>query len=66
MELKTVDEMKLEILVEQETSLLNATKLAREYFPFQATGIKRGLEVVIAIYEEFHGKEFPDKQRYGL
>jgi len=66
MEIKSIDEMKLEILVEQEQSLLNATKLAREYFPFQAPNLKAGLEVVIAIYEEFHGKEFPDKSRYGL
>lgn len=66
MEFKTIDELKLEILIEAEQSLLNATRLAREHFPFQATNIKTATQVVFAIYEEFHGKEHPDRKKYGL
>ena len=65
MENKSVDDMKLEvaIIVEKE-SILRATYIAREYFPFQAPDIKQAVIVVLAIYEEVNGKEYPNIERY--
>lgn len=64
---KTIDDMKLEIaIMVEEESMLKATTLAREYFPFAACNIKKAVEVVAAIYEEVNGKKYPNRDKYGI
>jgi hypothetical protein len=63
---KSIDDMKLEVLVARETSMMEAQRLAREYFPFQACNLVNAIKVVIAIYEEFYEEESPDRKKFSV
>jgi hypothetical protein len=64
---KSVDDMKLEIaIMVEEESMLKATGLAREYFPFQACNLKQAVIVVAGIYEEVNGKPYPKRDLFKI
>ena len=63
---KTTDDLKLEIaIVVDEQSMLQAQRLAMDYFPLIACNIVKAVKLVIAIYEEIFEEPYPKKDTYA-
>lgn len=60
---KTNEDKKLEIILEMESSLLEASRLARYYFGFD---LKGSIIFLMKLYKDFHGVEHKQAKSFGL
>jgi len=62
-EFKTDEDKKLEMLLKMDSSLLEASRLARYYFGFD---LKGSIIFLMKLYKDFHGVEHRQAKEFGL